>query len=51
VALDAVRGWIRSCRSLCVLTGGGVSAESGVPTFRGKSGEVLPALFHHPKSS
>jgi len=34
-----------------VLTGAGVSAESGVPTFRGKSGEILPALFGHPKSS
>jgi len=31
-------GWIRACRSLCVLTGAGVSAESGVPTFRGADG-------------
>lgn len=29
---------IASCRSLCVLTGAGVSAESGVPTFRGPGG-------------
>ncbi|HEY7586363.1 MAG TPA: NAD-dependent deacylase [Candidatus Deferrimicrobiaceae bacterium] len=33
-ANDAVAG----CRSLCVLTGAGVSAESGVPTFRGPGG-------------
>lgn len=39
--MDAVREWVRTCRSLCVLTGAGVSAESGVPTFRGKSGGVL----------
>lgn len=30
--------WVRACRSLCVLTGAGVSAESGVPTFRGPEG-------------
>jgi len=29
---------VRECRSLCVLTGAGVSAESGVPTFRGPEG-------------
>ncbi|MDD5762111.1 MAG: NAD-dependent deacylase [bacterium] len=38
MAVDAVRGWIQECRSLCVLTGAGVSAESGVPTFRGPEG-------------
>ena len=32
------REWVRECRSLCVLTGAGVSAESGVPTFRGPDG-------------
>ncbi len=48
---ETARGWVRECRSLCVLTGAGVSAESGVPTFRGKSGEILPALLGHPKSS
>jgi len=36
--LDAARSWIRDCTSLCVLTGAGVSAESGVPTFRGPEG-------------
>jgi len=37
-AMDAVREWVRTCNSLCVLTGAGVSAESGVPTFRGPEG-------------
>jgi NAD-dependent deacetylase len=30
----AVRGWIQSSQHMVVLTGAGVSAESGVPTFR-----------------
>jgi NAD-dependent deacetylase len=29
---------VRESRSMCVLTGAGVSAESGVPTFRGPGG-------------
>ena len=29
-----VRGWIRAAQSIAVLTGAGMSAESGVPTFR-----------------
>ena len=33
-AIDEVRGWIASARRIVVLTGAGVSAESGVPTFR-----------------
>lgn len=36
--MDAARKWLRDCRSLCVLSGAGVSAESGVPTFRGPQG-------------
>ena len=35
---EAARMWVRASRSLCVLTGAGVSAESGVPTFRGPEG-------------
>jgi NAD-dependent deacetylase len=31
-------GWADQVRSLAVLTGAGVSAESGVPTFRGQGG-------------
>jgi NAD-dependent deacetylase len=30
--------WIRSAESVAVLTGAGISAESGVPTFRGDGG-------------
>lgn len=33
-ALEQVRGWVRGARHIAVLTGAGVSAESGVPTFR-----------------
>lgn len=29
---------LRSAESICVLTGAGISAESGVPTFRGEEG-------------
>lgn len=31
---DTVRQWIREARRIAVLTGAGISAESGVPTFR-----------------
>ena len=31
---ETVRGWIREARHIAVLTGAGMSAESGVPTFR-----------------
>ncbi|MGH2568774.1 MAG: SIR2 family NAD-dependent protein deacylase, partial [Bacteroidota bacterium] len=29
---------LQNAQSVCVLTGAGVSAESGVPTFRGEDG-------------
>ena len=32
--LDTVRAWLWAARRIAVLTGAGVSAESGVPTFR-----------------
>ena len=32
--IEQVRGWIRAARRVAVLTGAGMSAESGVPTFR-----------------
>ena len=32
--LDEVRAWVRDARRIAVLTGAGISAESGVPTFR-----------------
>ena len=36
--LPAVRSLVSGARSIVVLTGAGVSAESGVPTFRGPGG-------------
>jgi NAD-dependent deacetylase len=36
--MNAVREWLREASSIAVLTGAGVSAESGVPTFRGENG-------------
>ena len=36
--MQDVRERIRSARSICVLTGAGISAESGIPTFRGFGG-------------
>ncbi len=32
--METVRAWVREARHIAVLTGAGVSAESGVPTFR-----------------
>ncbi len=36
--MDDVRAMLASARSIVVLTGAGISAESGVPTFRGPGG-------------
>jgi NAD-dependent deacetylase len=36
--LEEAKEWLRQARSVAVLTGAGISAESGVPTFRGDSG-------------
>jgi len=36
--MHVVREWLKQARSVAVLTGAGVSAESGVPTFRGNNG-------------
>lgn len=36
--LDEIVNAVRNCRSCVVLTGAGISAESGVPTFRGSEG-------------
>lgn len=36
--LDEARRLLHKATSICVLTGAGVSAESGVPTFRDKNG-------------
>jgi NAD-dependent deacetylase len=36
--VERVRHWIREASRVVVVTGAGVSAESGVPTFRGEEG-------------
>jgi NAD-dependent deacetylase len=36
--LEQAREWLRAASSVAVLTGAGISAESGVPTFRGSGG-------------
>jgi NAD-dependent deacetylase len=36
--LERARGLLAGADTICVLTGAGVSAESGVPTFRGEAG-------------
>jgi len=33
-----VREWLQAASSIAVLTGAGISAESGIPTFRGAGG-------------
>lgn len=36
--MQAARQWLREASKIAVLTGAGVSAESGIPTFRGAAG-------------
>ena len=36
--ISLVRDWIKNAEAIAVLTGAGISAESGVPTFRGTGG-------------
>jgi len=37
-AVEHVAGWLQSARSVTVLTGAGISTESGIPDFRGPQG-------------
>jgi NAD-dependent deacetylase len=53
--LGEVSGWIRSARRVAVLTGAGISTESGIPDFRGPQGlwtknpgaEKMATLSHY----
>ena len=55
VALEEIAGWVREARSVVVLTGAGISTESGIPDFRGPNGvwtkdpkaEKLSNLHHY----
>jgi NAD-dependent deacetylase len=47
--IKALRDTLKKADQVAVLTGAGISAESGVPTFRGdedlrKAGEIVPKL-------
>ena len=37
-AIDQVRGWVDDAKRIVVLTGAGISTESGIPDFRGPQG-------------
>lgn len=36
--LDKAARWLKAAKRVCVLTGAGISAESGIPTFRASDG-------------
>jgi NAD-dependent deacetylase len=37
-SIDRVRGWVKEASSVTVLTGAGISTDSGIPDFRGPQG-------------
>ncbi len=38
IDLSTASQWLRFAKGVAILTGSGVSAESGIPTFRGADG-------------
>jgi len=36
--VEKVRGWVESAKRVVVLTGAGISTDSGIPDFRGPNG-------------
>ena len=36
--INTVRGWVDEAKRLVVLTGAGISTDSGIPDFRGPQG-------------
>jgi NAD-dependent deacetylase len=38
VVVEQARSWLQAASSVVILTGAGISAESGIPTFRGSDG-------------
>ena len=52
--LEQARDWLAQATRVAVLTGAGISAESGVPTFRGDGGlwkDYKPKTWPHPRPS
>ena len=55
VQIERVRGWIEASNAISVLTGAGISTDSGIPDFRGPKGlwtrnpeaEKLATLQHY----
>jgi NAD-dependent deacetylase len=48
-ALDTIAGWLRDASAVVILTGAGISTDSGIPDFRGPNGVWTknPATLQH----